>query len=124
MAIAGHVVSLGVKLQLLDSGVRRDAGTLYVLYPEPRWRTALWQANSSSVVLGVAAGLASARACLRRLCSQRLGRPVRSWNGKRADCRRRFQPDAASAATTALRNLSRSVNDMARPTGEIAGYRA
>src|SRR5579885_1526338 len=55
---AGHAY-LGSGVRLPPRADIPEGGTLYILYPEELWRSALWEAVRPSLVLGGFAGLAS-----------------------------------------------------------------
>lgn len=119
VTIAGQTfLCSGVRLRRQDGNQQINAGTLYVLYPEPRWRTALWQAIRPSVVLGVAAGLASL--VLAFAVSQRLGRRIQELERRtRLIAAGDFSPMPLPRRNDELRDLSRSVNDMAQQLAQL-----
>ena len=87
--------------------------TLYILYPETLWRGALWEAILPSLVLGGFVGLASIALAL--VLGWRLSQRIRDLV-----CRTRliaagdFSPMSLPRGDDELRNLSRSVNEMAQ----------
>jgi signal transduction histidine kinase len=101
----------------LCSGVRLKRGdnagdVLYILYPERLWRDARWEAIRPSLILGVSVGvaallvaLAQAQGLARRL--REVGRQTRRIAG--GD----FGPMPLPGSDDELRDLARSVNEMA-----------
>jgi signal transduction histidine kinase len=92
--------------------------TLYVLYPEAQWREAQWEAVRPSLVLGVFGGLASI--ALTVGVAQRL-------SGRIQDLERRtrviaagdFSPMELPGRDDELRDLGRSINDMAQRLAQL-----
>ncbi len=103
----------------LCSGVRlRGGGTLYILYPEQLWRDALWDAIEPSLVLGVFGGLASL--VLAVGVAQRLGRRIQGLEKRtRQIAAGDFSPMPLPRRNDELRDLSRSVNDMAQQLSQL-----
>lgn len=99
----------------LCSGVRlqqRPGSTLYIFYPEARWRDALWQALYPSLVLGVGVGLASLGLAL--ALAGRLGKRIRELERRtRLIAAGDFSPMALPNRNDELRDLACSVNEMA-----------
>jgi signal transduction histidine kinase len=100
----------------LGSGVRlRRAdfeGTLYILYPEQLYRDALWQAILPSLVLGLFGGLASLALALG--VAHRLSRRIQELERRtRLIAAGDFSPMPLPSRNDELRDLTRSVNDMA-----------
>jgi len=111
----GPPVEVGGR-RYLCSGIRlarppRSGEALYILYPEALWRDALWEAVWPDLAVGgfgaVAVGLAA-------VLGRRLSRRLRELEGARDR-----SPTATSApcrcrpATNEVRDLARSVNEMA-----------
>jgi signal transduction histidine kinase len=106
----------------LCSGVRlllhpdSRPATLYILYPEALWRDALWEAVRPSLVVGGCIGLASVLLAVgvgRRL-SRRIGELERRT---RLIAAGDFSPMPLPRRNDELRDLTRSVNEMA---GQLA----
>jgi signal transduction histidine kinase len=104
-------------------GVRLGSGpnagsALYVLYPESRWQGAVWEAVWPSLVLGAFAALAAL--VLAVVVAQRLSQRVRELERRtRLIAEGDFSPMPLPARNDELRDLTRSVNDMA---GQLARY--
>jgi signal transduction histidine kinase len=112
----GPPVSVGGSLYR-GSSVRltrppRDGGTLYILYPEAQWRDARWEAMWPVLALGSLAGLASLglAAGLGRGLSRRVGDLERRT---RLIAAGDFSPMPLPARDDEIRDLARSVNEMA-----------
>lgn len=106
----------------LCSGVRlRRAdfeGTLYILYPEQLYRDALWQAVLPSLVLGLFGGLASLALALG--VAHRLSRRVQDLERRtRLIAAGDFSPMPLPGRNDELRDLTRSVNDMAQRLAQL-----
>jgi signal transduction histidine kinase len=100
----------------LCSGIRLhsepNAGILYILYPESLWRDALWEAIWPSLSLGVSLGLAALLLALAQ--AQRLGRRIQELERRtRLIARGDFSPMPLPARDDEIRDLARSVNEMA-----------
>jgi signal transduction histidine kinase len=101
----------------LCSGIRltrppRTGETLYILYPETLWRDALWDALKPVLVLGASFGLASVALAIG--LGQRLSRRVRDLERRtRQIAAGDFSPMPLPAPNDEIRDLARSVNDMA-----------
>jgi signal transduction histidine kinase len=114
-------VQLGPPLTLdartyLCSGVRLERpdfhGTLYILYPEQLYHDALWRAVLPSLVLGLFGGVASVVLALG--VAQRLSRRIQELERRtRLIAAGDFSPMPLPAQNDELRDLTRSVNDMA-----------
>ena len=91
----GERVYLGSGVRLPPRADIPDGATLYILYPEELWRSALWEAVRPSLFLGGFAGPGVAGAGRRR---RRAFQPPRPPAGAAdaPDRRRRLQPDAAA----------------------------
>jgi signal transduction histidine kinase len=91
----------------------RAGGTLYILYPEARWRDAVWGAAWPSLALGGAVGLAAVG--LTAALGQRLGRRVRELERRtRLIAAGDFSPMPLPSRDDEIRDLTRSVNEMAQ----------
>jgi signal transduction histidine kinase len=101
--------------------LRRGANAgdvLYILYPESLWRDARWQAIRPSLVLGGSAGLAALALAL--VQAQRLSGRVRELERRtRLIAGGDFSPMPLPGRDDEIRDLARSVNDMA---GRLAQY--
>jgi signal transduction histidine kinase len=105
----------GLRLGTDEHGNRR---TVYIFYPEKRWRDELREAIRPSLVLGIFGGVASL--ILAILVSGRLGRRI-------ADLERRtrliaagdFSPMTLPRRNDELRDLSQSVNQMAEQLAQL-----
>jgi signal transduction histidine kinase len=94
---------------------RRDyqGDTLYILYPESLWRDARWEAIRPSLVLGASLGLASLALALGQ--AQRLSRRIRGLEIRtRLIAAGDFSPMPLPARDDEIRDLTRSVNEMAQ----------
>ncbi len=91
-----------------------DAGaSLYILYPESLWRDAMWQAVRPSLLFGIAGGLAAI--ALSIILAQRLTRRVQELERRtRLIAEGDFSPMPLPGRNDELRDLTRSVNDMAQ----------
>jgi signal transduction histidine kinase len=101
----------------LCSGVRlrppRTGDTLYILYPETKWRDALWEAMWPVVVLGGSVGLASVVLAIG--LGQRLSRRVQELERRtRLIAAGDFSPMPLPDRDDEVRDLTRSVNEMAQ----------
>jgi signal transduction histidine kinase len=109
----------------LFSGVslaqRHNAGaTLYIFYPESLWQDALWEAIRPSLILGAFGGLASVALAVG--VAQRLSRRIQELERRtRLIAAGDFSPMPLPGRDDELRDLGRSVNDMAE---RLAQYRA
>jgi signal transduction histidine kinase len=99
---------------------RPNAGaTLYIFYPESLWRDALWEAIRPSLILGAFGGLASV--VLAVGVAQRLSRRIQELERRtRLIAAGDFSPMPLPGRDDELRDLGRSVNDMAQ---RLAQYR-
>jgi signal transduction histidine kinase len=102
----------------LCSGIRlhREPNTgdiLYILYPESLWRDALWEAIWPSVVLGGSLGLASLGLTVG--LGKRLSQRIRELERRtRLIAAGNFDPMPLPGKDDELRDLARSVNEMAQ----------
>ena len=100
----------------LCGGIRlrppRTGETLYILYPETRWRTALWEALQPVFVLGGSFGVAAAALAL--VLGQRMSRRLRELERRtRLIAAGDFSPMPLPSPNDEIRDLTRSVNEMA-----------
>ena len=101
----------------LCSGLRLNrwpyqGDTLYILYPESLWRDARWEAIWPSLLLGGSLGAASLAIALTQ--AHRLGRRMRELERQtRLIAGGDFSPMPLPARDDEIRDLSRSVNEMA-----------
>jgi signal transduction histidine kinase len=117
-----HALRLGTPLRLdgrtyLCSGIRlrapNEGDILYILYPESLWRDALWEAVWPSMVLGGALGLASVGLTVG--LGQRLSRRIGELERRtRLIAAGDFSPMPLPGRDDELRDLARSVNEMAQ----------
>jgi signal transduction histidine kinase len=100
----------------LCQGIRlgqEQALILYILYPESLWRNALWAAVRPSLFLGVVGGLGSI--LLTVLVGQRFSRRVQELERRtRLIAAGDFSPMPLPQGDDELRDLGRSVNEMAQ----------
>ena len=90
----------------------RTGETLYILYPETVWRDALWDALQPVIVLGGLFGLASVGLAFG--LGQRLSQRVRELERRtRLIAAGDFSPMPLPAQNDEIRDLARSVNEMA-----------
>jgi signal transduction histidine kinase len=117
-----HALRLGAPVRIagrtyLCSGIRlrapNEGDLLYILYPESLWRDALWEAVWPSLVLGGALGLASVGLTVG--LGQRLTRRVVELERRtRLIAAGDFSPMPLPGRDDELRDLARSVNEMAQ----------
>lgn len=117
----GPRVELGGKAYLC-SGVRLQRGNtgkvLYILYPEALWRDALWEAIRPSLILGGFAAVASLALAIG--VSQHLGRRIQELERRtRLIAAGDFSPMPLPDRDDELRDLARSVNDMAARLAQL-----
>jgi signal transduction histidine kinase len=95
-----------------------EGGTLYILYPEALWRDALWAAVRPSLVLGIFGGLASVLLAVG--VAQRLGRRIQELERRtRLIAAGDFSPMPLPGRDDELRDLGRSVNEMAERLAQL-----
>src|SRR5262245_24790245 len=93
-------------------------GTLYVFYPESLWRDAVWEAVRPAVYVGIIGGLASL--VLMIAVAQRLSRRFGELERRtRLIAAGDFSPMPLPRRNDELRDLARSVNEMAQ---QLAQY--
>jgi signal transduction histidine kinase len=117
-----HTLRLGTPVRLggrtyLCSGIRlrepNEGDVLYILYPESLWLDALWGAVWPSLVLGGAVGLASVGLTIG--LGQRLSRRIGELERRtRLIAAGDFSPMPLPGRDDELRDLARSVNEMAQ----------
>lgn len=118
----GPPVTIGDATYLF-SGVRLrhrhvPGATLYILYPESLWRDAFWEAIWPGLMLGLCGG--SAAVALALGVAQRLGRRVQELERRtRLIAAGDFSPMPLPPRNDELRDLSRSVNDMAQQLAQL-----
>jgi signal transduction histidine kinase len=109
---------LGSGLRLGRRGDRFDGATLYILYPEEEWRQARWEAVRPSLILGGFAGLASV--VLAAAVGQRLGRRIQELERRTGQMAAgEFSPMPLPGRNDELRDLGRSVNEMAQQLAQL-----
>lgn len=106
----------------LCSGLRLRRGqksyTLYILYPEALWRDALLEAIRPSLILGGFVGLASVALAVG--VGQRLSRRIQELERRtRLIAAGDFSPMPLPGRDDELRDLGRSVNDMAQQLAKL-----
>src|SRR5439155_884108 len=113
--VAGNAYfALGVPIGSGDEA----RGTLYVFYPESLWRDAVWEAVRPSLYVGIIGGLASL--VLAVAVAQRLSRRFRELERRtRVIAAGDFSPLPLPRRNDELRDLARSVNEMAQ---QLAQY--
>jgi signal transduction histidine kinase len=117
-----HTLRLGRPVTIagqtfLCGGIRlrppRNDGTLYVLYPEALWHDALWEATWPVLLLGGGVGAASVLLALG--LGQSLSRRIRELERRtRLIAAGDFSPMPLPRRNDEIRDLTRSVNDMAQ----------
>jgi signal transduction histidine kinase len=102
----------------LGSPDAASQGTLFILYPEALWRDALWQAIWPSLFLGSFVGLGSV--VLAVGVAQRLSRRIQELERRtRQIAAGDFSPMPLSGRDDELRDLGRSVNEMAQRLAQL-----
>ena len=101
-----------------DQGGESAGATLYVFYPESLWKDALWEAVQPALLLGVFGGLAAL--VLTMAISQGLSRRLRELERRtRLIAAGDFSPMPLPPRDDELRDLTRSVNDMAQRLAQL-----
>ena len=114
---AGHVY-LGSGVRLGQHASLPKGGTLYILYPEELWRTALWEAVRPSLILGGFAGLASL--VLAIAVGEHFSRRIRQVERRtRQIASGDFSPMPLPGRNDELRDLGRSINEMAEQLARL-----
>jgi HAMP domain-containing protein len=114
----GGVAYLGSGVRLPPSAATPEGGTLYILYPESLWKDARWEAVRPSLVLGGFAGVASLALAVG--VSRRLVRRVQELERRtRLIASGNFDPMPLPRRDDELRDLSRSVNEMAQQLARL-----
>jgi signal transduction histidine kinase len=108
----------GVRLPPRPGAGLPDGATLYILYPEDLWRSALWEAVRPSLVLGGFAGLASL--VLAVAAGGHFSRRIRELERRtRLIAAGDFSPMPLPGRDDELRDLGRSVNEMAEQLARL-----
>ncbi|MSQ95593.1 MAG: HAMP domain-containing histidine kinase [Gemmataceae bacterium] len=102
-------VGRGVALQHAD----RPGSILYILYPESRWREAVWEALRPALALGIVGSLVSV--VLSVVLTQMLSRRIQEMERRtRLIAEGDFSPLPLPSLNDELRDLGQSVNEMAQ----------
>jgi signal transduction histidine kinase len=116
--VVGERAYLGSGVRLPPRGDIPGGGTLYILYPEELWRSALWEAVRPSLVLGGFAGLASL--VLAVAVAEHFSRRVRGLERRtRQIAAGDFSPMPLPGRDDELRDLGRSINEMAEQLARL-----
>jgi signal transduction histidine kinase len=116
--VVGERAYLGSGVRLPERSDLPSGGTLYILYPEELWRSALWEAVRPSLILGGFAGLASL--VLAFAVGERLSRRVRELGRRtRLIAAGDFSPMPLPGRDDELRDLGRSINEMAEQLARL-----
>jgi signal transduction histidine kinase len=115
----GPRVTVNGKAYLCNGVQRSDpAFTLYIFYPESLLRDARWEAIRPSLILGAFGGLASMALAVG--VAQRLGRRIQELERRtRLIAAGDFGPMPLPGRNDELRDLGRSVNDMAQRLAQL-----
>ena len=109
---------LGGGVRLPPRSGMLEGATLYILYPEALWRNARWEAVRPSLILGGFAGLASV--VLAVAVGRRLSRRVQELERHtRLIASGDFSPMPLPGRNDELRDLGRSVNEMAQQLAQF-----
>jgi signal transduction histidine kinase len=121
LRLGPHVTVEGKTYLCNGVHLRRASGvpfTLYIFYPESLLHDALWEAVRPSLLLGVFGGLASL--VLAAGVAQRLSRRIQELERRtRLIAAGDFSPMALPGRNDELRDLGRSVNDMAQKLAHL-----
>jgi signal transduction histidine kinase len=116
--VVGERIYLGSGVRLPPRADVPEGGTLYILYPEELWRSALWEAVRPSLFLGGFAGLASL--VLAVAVGERFSRRVRQLERRtRLIAAGDFSPMPLPGRDDELRDLGRSINEMAEQLARL-----
>ena len=116
--VAGERAYLGSGVRLPPRADIPDGATLYILYPEELWQSALWEAVRPSLVLGGFAGLASL--VLAVAVGAHFSRRVRQVERRtRLIAAGDFSPMPLPGRNDELRDLGRSINEMAEQLARL-----
>jgi signal transduction histidine kinase len=116
--VIGERAYLGSGVRLPPRAGLLEGGTLYILYPEELWRSALWEAVRPSLLLGGFAGVASL--VLAVAVGERLSRRVRELERRtRQIAGGDFSPMPLPGGDDELRDLGRSINEMAEQLARL-----
>ncbi len=116
--VLGERAYLGSGVRLPPRADIPDGATLYILYPEELWRSALWEAVRPSLILGGFAGLASL--VLAIAVAEHFSRRVRQVERRtRLIAAGDFSPMPLPGRNDELRDLGRSINEMAEQLARL-----
>jgi len=116
--VVGERAYLGSAVRLPPRADIPDGATLYILYPEELWRSALWEAVGPSLFLGGFAGLASL--VLAVAVGEHFSRRVRQVERRtRLIAAGDFSPMPLPGRNDELRDLGQSINEMAEQLARL-----
>jgi signal transduction histidine kinase len=114
----GPLITVEGKAYFCNAIRLKDKSVLYTFYPESLWQEALWEAVRPSLIVGAFGGLASI--VLAVGVAQRLSRRVQELERRtRLIAAGDFSPMPLPGRNDELRDLSRSVNDMAQRLAQL-----